>query len=390
MDPITAPIIYIISYALCLLAICYQCIALIAATRWRAKQPARLRQDLNPQAPVTVLKPLCGNEPDLYASLRSFCAQNYPCFQLVFGVRMPHDPALEVVNRLRREFPDLPIDIVVDQRQFGANAKVSNLANMMRAAAHDILAIADSDIIVDPQYLKHTTAPLADARVGIVTCAYRGRATPGIWSKLGTLYINDWFLPSVLVAQLLGFETFAFGATIALRREVLSSVGGFPALANYLADDYMLGALTRNQGFKTVLSPYLVETVVDEPSFPRLWQHELRWLRTIRTLQPKGYALSFLNHALPLCLLGALAMGGQPPFLLLLALSLGMRLMLHYEIDRFSRSSEPAQLWLIPFRDVLTFAAWCAGFGSRSVWWRQQRLDIQADGSARNRSGDSL
>ena len=193
------------------------------------------------------------------------------------------------------------------------------------------------------------------------------------------------------MAQLLGFEAFAFGATIALRREALCSVSGFPALADYLADDYMLGALTRDRGLKTVLSPYLVETVVDEPSFASLWQHELRWLHTIRTPQPtKGYALSFLNHPLPLCLLGVLAVGGQPPFLLLLALSSGMRLMLHYEIEKFAWSSERAQPWLIPARDILTFAAWCAGFGSRSVRWRQQRPDIQADGSARNRSGDSV
>lgn len=390
MDPITAQILYVISYTICSLAISYQCVALMATTVWRVKQPARLRKAVGPQPPVTVLKPLCGDEPGLYASLRSFCAQDYPRFQLIFGVRVPHDPALKVVNRLRREFPELTIEAVVDQRQLGANAKVSNLANMMRVAAHDILVIADSDIIVGPDYLNHATAPLADPRVGIVTCPYRGRSTPGLWSKLGALYINDWFLPSVLVAHILGSRAFAFGATIALRREALASIGGFPALANYLADDYMLGALTRDRGLKTVLSPYLVETVVDEPNFGSLWQHELRWLRTIRTLQPGGYALSFLTHAVPVCLLGLLAGGGQPPLLVLLGLSLSMRLMLHYEVDKFSWSSERPRPWLIPVRDLLTFAAWCAGFGSRSVYWRQQWLDVQADGSARNRSGDSL
>lgn len=390
MDPTTAQILTAIGYTICLLAISYQCIALMATTVWRMKQPARLRKSAGPRPPVTVLKPLCGDEPGLYESLRSFCVQDYPRFQLIFGVRVPHDPALKVVERLRLEFPALDIEAVVDRRQLGANAKVSNLANMMRAAAHDILVIADSDIIVRPDYLNHATAPLADPRVGIVTCPYRGRSTPGLWSKLGALYINDWFLPSVLVAHILGSRAFAFGATIALRREALTAIGGFPALANYLADDYMLGSLTRDRGLKTVLSPYLVETVVDEPNFGSLWQHELRWLRTIRTLQPSGYALSLPTHAVPLCLFGLIAGGGHPSLLLLLGLSLSMRLMLHYEIDKFSWGSERPQPWLIPVRDLLTFAAWCAGFGSRSVCWRQQWLDVQADGSARNRSGDSL
>ncbi|MCO6440164.1 MAG: bacteriohopanetetrol glucosamine biosynthesis glycosyltransferase HpnI [Nitrococcus mobilis] len=391
MDPFTAQILSVLGYAACLLAISYQCVALMATVLWRVKQPARLRKSVGPQPPVTVLKPLCGDEPKLYASLRTFCAQNYPHFQLVFGVRAAHDPALKVVNRLRREFPALTIEVVVDRRLLGTNAKVSNLANMMRVAAHDILVIADSDIIVGPNYLTHITAPLGDPRVGIVTCAYRGRAAAGFWSKLGTLYINNWFLPSVLVAQLLGFSAFAFGATIALRREALVSIGGFPVLADYLADDYMLGALTRKRGLTTVLSAYLVETVVAEPNFARLWQHELRWLRTIRTLQPWGYALSAPSHTVPLCLLGLLAGGGQPPLLLLVGLSLGMRLMLHYEVDKFSGRSERPRPWLIPIRDVLTFAAWCAGFGSRSVRWRRQWLDVQADGSVRNRAeGDSL
>jgi ceramide glucosyltransferase len=199
--------------------------------------------------PVTVLKPLCGAEPGLDRSLRSFCEQVYSAgLQIVFGVQHSADPALAVLEGLKRDYPQLELTVVVDPTRHGASAKVSNLINMMRAARHDWLVLADSDVRVPAGYLASVAAPLADPAVGIVTCPYRGVPRPGLWSLLGTLFINDWFIPSVRVAALFGSRAFAFGATIALRRDTLEAVGGFRAIAAQLADDYRLGELTRRHG----------------------------------------------------------------------------------------------------------------------------------------------
>ena len=245
---------------------------------------------------MTVLKPLCGAEPGLDRSLRSFCEQEYAGgVQIVFGVQHPADPALAVLEGLKRDYPRLDLTVVVDPTRHGASAKVSNLINMMRAARHDWLVLADSDVRVPPGYLAAVAAPLADPAVGIVTCPYHGVPRPGLWSLLGTLFVNDWFIPSVRVAALFGSRAFAFGATIAMRRDALDAIGGFGAIADQLADDYRLGELTRRRGQRTVLSHVIVDTSVDERTFRHLVQHGLRWLRTIRVVRPGGIC-SFCSH----------------------------------------------------------------------------------------------
>src|ERR1700722_10855918 len=204
------------------LAAGYAVVALAAVVVWKLR-----RQDgPSPQShPVTILKPLCGAEPGLYENLRSFCEQHYPEFQIVFGVRDPRDPALGVVKRLQAEFPALRIDVVADPRQHGSNRKVSNLINMMAAARHDTLLMADSDAQVAPDYLVAVTAPLLDPRVGLVTCSYQGIPTPQIWSRLGAMYINEWYMPSVLLARLFGHDGFASGQTLCIRRDTLQAIG---------------------------------------------------------------------------------------------------------------------------------------------------------------------
>ena len=187
--------------------------------------------------PVTILKPLCGAEPETYACLRSFCDQEYPQFQIIFGVADAADPAVAVVRRLQREYPQLGLQLSIDRRQHGSNRKVSNLINMMPLVRHEILVLSDSDVCVRRDYLDRVIHPLRDGNVGIVTCAYQGRPRAGFWSLLGSLFINDWFVPSVRVAAFSGSRCFAFGATIAMRRDVLSHVGGFKSIANQLADD---------------------------------------------------------------------------------------------------------------------------------------------------------
>jgi ceramide glucosyltransferase len=312
--------------------------------------------------------------------LRSFCEQPCPGLQIVCGVRDPDDPALGVVRRLQREFPRLDLQISANPVQHGTSGKVSNLVNMMPLARHDYLVIADSDVRVTPDYLEAVVVPLLDERVGIVTCLYRGCPRPGLWSLLGSLFINEWFIPSVRVAALLGSRSFAFGATIALRRETLARIGGFTTIADQLPDDYRLGELTRRMGLRTVLSGVEVETCVDEASLGDLVRHQLRWLRTIRTVRPFGYALAGVTFGLPAAILGSALTGGSGVTLAMVAITVIARRM----IDSAPRKSYSlfTQLWLVTLNDLLAFALWCWSFTTRRVHWRRARYRVARDGTA--------
>jgi ceramide glucosyltransferase len=350
------------------------------AVRTRIK-PHPVDSPLRKSAPVTLLKPLCGAEPELYECLRSFCEQDHPAFQIVFGVCDPDDPALGVVARLAREFPRVDMRVAVDRRQHGTSRKVSNLINMMPLARHDLLVISDSDVRVDRDYLGRIIAPLADQGVGIVTCPYLGRPRKGLWPLLGSLFINDWFTPSVRVAAMFGSRAFAFGATIAIRRSVLRRIGGFASIANQLADDYRLGELTRGLGLRTVLSDVVVETCVNEPTLGKLVNHELRWLRTIRIVRPLGYGLSFVTFGVPVAIVGCWLAGCALPAITLLAVTALARIMLHLSV-RGSPHPPARQLLLLPLRDLLSLALWIWGFATRRVQWRDDSFDVARDGSA--------
>jgi ceramide glucosyltransferase len=349
------------------------------AVRTRLK-PHPLSRTQREAPPVTLLKPLCGAEHELYECLRSFCDQDHPRFQIVFGVCDADDPAIGVVARLAREFPGIDIQLAVDRRQHGTSRKVSNLINMMPFARHDLLVISDSDVRVGRDYLARLVAPLGDPSVGIVTCPYLGKPGQGLWSLLGSLFINDWFTPSVRVAAMFGSRAFAFGATIAIRRHVLRRIGGFAAIANQLADDYRLGELTRALGLRTVLSDVVVETCVDEPGFRELVHHELRWLRTIRTVRPVGYSLSVVTFGVPVAAAGCVLAGCALPALTLLAVTAVARLMLHLRV-RGTNHPPAHQLLLLPVRDLLSVSLWVWGFATRRVQWRDDSYDVARDGS---------
>jgi ceramide glucosyltransferase len=330
--------------------------------------------------PVTILKPLCGTEHEIYECLRSFCDQRYPNFQVVFGVSDADDPAIAVVRRLQCEFPAIDLQIAIDRRQHGSSRKVSNLVNMMPLARYDYLVIADSDVRVTPDYLAKIVPPILDPGVGIVTCLYRGSPRAGLWSLLGSMFINDWFVPSVRVAALSGSRSFAFGATIAIRRNVLAGIGGFKSIADQLADDYRLGELTRRMGLRTVLSDVVVETNVDERSIGDLIRHELRWLRTIRAVRPVGYFLSFVTFGLPVAALGSVLAAGAWPALAMLGITAISRIMLHCSVRR--PGSAWSHLFVLPLRDALSFTLWGWGFVTRRVHWRDDSYQVTRDGSA--------
>jgi ceramide glucosyltransferase len=331
--------------------------------------------------PVTILKPLCGAEPETYECLRSFCDQQYPQFQIVFGIADATDPVAAIVERLQREYPNIDLELCIDRRQHGGNRKVSNLVNMMPLVRHEVLVISDSDVFVAEDYLARMVGPLTDRSVGIVTCTYQGRPRSGFWSLLASLFINDWFIPSVRVAALGGSRSFAFGATIAIRSEVLSSIGGFKSIANQLADDYQLGEMTRRAALRTVLSDVVVETVVSEITFIQLVRHELRWLRTIRSVNPHGYRFLFLTFGFPIVALGSVLAERSTATIAMLALTTVARLLLHLRARR--PGSPLAQVLLLPLRDLLSLGLWGWSFVTRRVRWRDSHFHIARDGSVR-------
>lgn len=359
----------------------YAVVALIAVLLWyrRRSQSTTARRPA-----VTILKPLCGAEPGLYENLRSFCMQDYPQFQLIFGVRDGADPALQAVERLQEQFPALQIEVVIDPQQHGSNRKISSLINMVKRAQHDVLVMADSDARVRPDYLSKVTAPLLDPKVGLVTCIYHGMPTPQVWSRLGAMYVNEWYMPSVLLAALFGHQGYVSGQTICIRRDTLQAIGGLHAVENELADDYRLGERVRALGLKITLSPYMLEAEHDEPTLQLLTRHELRWMRTLYVLRPRSFRFIFFTFSVPLALIGVGLSAAQPGFesgaVSLLGCTLGARLLLHC-VHRFG-DKRPlfADIWLLPVRDLLICWVWWRSFFTSRISWRGYEFDIDARG----------
>jgi len=379
--PIIHPLLATIGFAGLILAASYAALTMIAVVVWQIRAAATHSLRL---PPVTVLKPLCGSEPGLYEHLRSFCRQDYPEFQIVFGVLDADDPALAVVQRLVTEFPSLPIEVVVDPQQHGSNRKISNVVNMVARARHDVLAIADSDTFVRPDYLSIVTAPLLDHKVGLVTCLYQDMPTQPVWSRLGAMYINEWYMPSVLLTRLFGYQGYASGQTLCLRRDTLGAIGGLAAVANHLADDYRLGELVRGLGLRIVLSPNEVMAEHHEPDLASLTRHELRWMRTIRALRPLSFRMMFLTFSLPLAILGIVLTAAEPSQSVaawaLFGITVAARLGLHFAYRLRGDRPLLSDFWLLPARDLLIFWVWCRSFFTSRITWRGTEFDVDADG----------
>jgi ceramide glucosyltransferase len=363
-------------YGFALASMAYALITAFATRRTFSRAP-RNREAL---PPVTILKPLFGAQPETYESLRSFCEQSYPKYQVVFGVCDPQDSAVAVVHRLQREFPGLDLVLTTDRKEHGSNRKVNNLINMMAVARHEYLVLSDSDVKVDRDYLAKVIPPLLDAGVGIVTCGYRGVPRRGIWSLLGSMYINEWFMPSVRVSAMMGYRSFAFGATIGIRRDTLDKIGGFNSVANQLADDYWLGELTRQQGLRTVLSEVEVDTLVEDCTAADLVAHELRWRRTIRNLSPYGYVFSVVTLGLPVTALQLLLTQGAAPAAAIFSATALASTLIHFNARRPGASA--SVLLLVPFRDLLHFGLWIWSFATRRVQWGDDHYEVSRDGAA--------
>src|SRR3984893_5239911 len=266
-----------------------------------------------PTPPVSILKPLKGPDPGMYESFRSHCLQDYPEYEIIFGVSEADDPAVASVQQLQREFPSHAIRLVVSPKQLGANVKVSNLEQMLHAARYQLLLVNDSDIRVERDYLRRTVAPLVDERIGMVTCLYRGVAASTLGSQLESLGLSTDFCPGVLVArQLENGVRFGLGSTLAFRRTDLERIGGFHSIVDYLADDYELGRRIAGLGLQVLLSDVVVETHLPAYALDGFFAHQLRWARGVRDSRAGGYIGLASTYGLMWALLTVIASRAAP------------------------------------------------------------------------------
>jgi ceramide glucosyltransferase len=342
---------------------------------WSAYRFQRTSSYLQPATtpPVSILKPLRGVDPQMYESFRSHCIQDYPEYEIIFGVSEPEDPAVDAVQRLIREFPGCRIRFVVCPEVLGNNRKVSNLVQMLGAARHNHILINDSDIFVPPDYLRRIMAPFADEHVGMVTCPYRGIAANTLGSKLESIGISTDFIAGVLVARQIEHGIhFALGSTLAMSRAALNAIGGLKPLVDYLADDFELGFRISKVGYEVVLANVVVETHLPAYSMREFFQHQMRWSRSMRDSRRAGYIGLLFTFGLPWAIFSVLlaplswwswaALAAAAFLRTVLAIKVGIGIVQDRTLWR--------GLWLLPLRDLVAFWFWIASFASNNVYWR--------------------
>ncbi len=345
----------------------------------RQKRASQKLRPTNSLPPISILKPLKGIDPEIYESFRSHCLQDYPEYEIIFGVSDPRDPAIEIVKKLQQEFSHRRIHLAVCQQILGANVKVSNLAQMMAEARYDHLIVNDSDIRVDPDYLRRVTAPFADPKVGMVTCLYRGVAASTLGSRLESLGISTDFCAGVLAARQLEGIHFGLGSTLAFRRSELEKVGGFHCILNHLADDYELGARISALGFEVRLSDVVVETHLPAYRLPEFIAHQLRWARGVRDARSGGYFGLIFTFGILWALLGVAVSRGALWSWGALALTVILRMAMALVVGRgvLQDRSVLNDAWLIPLRDLIGVAVWILSLRGNTVTWRGDRFRLK-------------
>ncbi len=326
--------------------------------------------------PVSILKPLAGLDEGLESNLRTFFEQDYSEFEILFAVRNETDPALEVVEKLRREYPQIPAEVVLTGEPRYPNAKVFSLERMMATAKNGLLVMSDSDIHVTPDFLRTAAAEFRDAGLGVATCPYRAVAGESFWSRLEATGMNTDFIAGILTARMLEGMKFAVGPTIVARRQTIEAIGGLAKLQDYLAEDFMLGKLAADAGYEVILSSYVIEHHIGSSTLAGNAAHRLRWARSTRRSRPLGYLGQLFTYPIPLALLVWVA---QPSWWVALPITLVGRYVAAYVM---SRSVLRARIpWLLlPLEDLFAFAFWIAGFFGNTISWRGHRFRVDRDG----------
>jgi ceramide glucosyltransferase len=358
-------------------------LALLGVIRFRSDARKQLRSifDHAHLPPVSVLKPVHGLEAQLRENIESFFVQDYPHFEILFAADEANDAALEVVREVCARYPQIPSRVLVTGALW-PNPVVHSFHCMAEAAAHDILVTTDSDVEVSPNYLREVVAPLLDPQVGMVTCVYRGKNAAGFFSGLTAIGMSVEMTAGVLVANLLEGMKFGLGPTTAVRKDSLASIGGYSALKDYIAYDFAIGNLIAKAGYRVVLSGHIIDHVVNQKSFGRMWQNQLRWAQTTRYSRPKGHFGTGLIFSMPFGLLGFIAAAGLGHWgagLLLLGVAVANRLaeawLVGWMVVRDPRVLRAP--WLYPLRDLLGFLVWFASYLNLRYVWRDSRFELK-------------
>jgi len=378
----------LLPYLFLLPATVYSILTLYCAARFFRRAP----QSGAAQPPITILKPVKGAEHDTFENFASFCCQEYPEFQIVFAVSDADDPAIPVIRRIIESYPQVPIDLVIDPTLYGENRKVCNLLNGFRMVRYDIIVISDSDIRVNPDYLKNLAGFFTDPETGLVTSLYRSSRVHGAVTALEALGFTAEMIPNVLAAEKLEGLSFALGASMAIRRKALESIGGFSALVDYLADDYQLGYQIHGAGWNIKLSGDFVESVLGEENFSSILSRQIRWCRTMRVSRPGGYLASGIVHPVTGLVIFLLAADFTVLTLVSAALYYLLRAKIVTIFSRFFVRDNlcPKYLWLLPLRDLLSFLTWGLAFTGHRVTWRGDLFRLEPGGKIRRLTGKPL
>ncbi|HQR36074.1 MAG TPA: bacteriohopanetetrol glucosamine biosynthesis glycosyltransferase HpnI [Blastocatellia bacterium] len=372
-----------IALLICVLsAIAYYGIALVGGLAWFVDRKRQRALGLNFTPPATIFKPVRGADAEAYENFASFCRQDYPEFQILFGVREANDPAVPIIRQLIADFPACDIELVISANEVGYNAKVSNLHNMAAKAKHDTLLIVDSDIRVEPDYLRRVVAPLQQEKVGMVTCLYRGANAQTGAALLENIGISSTFGPEVCSSRLLEGIAFALGSTIVMRRSILERMGGFPAVADYLADDFVLGNSTAKLGYEVVLSDCVVDHISGPDTMATMLKHQLRWGRSTRISRPWGYRGLILTYGTATSLLALAAWNFACFGWWLLAATMVVRFLPVFVVGVYGLKDQMLArwFWLVPVRDLITFGIWIASFVGDEIHWRGVNFRVLPDG----------
>lgn len=368
---------------LTLLSIIYYGFAIYTAWEFfQEKSPRNNYNKYNFYPPVSILKPICGLEWEIEASLSSFCQQNYHNqYQVIFSVQNSEDPCLEVLEKIKNDYPSVDITIVTNEKRIGNNFKISNLANALKYAKYSLLVIADSDIQVQSNYLQEIVQPMQDKSVGLVTCLYTS-LTKGFLAGFESLEISTQFHPRVLTARKIEGISYAFGATILIRRQILQQIGGFKAIADYLADDYQLGNLVAKLGYQVILSNYIVTHRLADVNWRSFFHRQSRWAKCVRVERFWGYlGLIFTQGTVTsLCLL--IITNGSPWSQIVLLITWGLRWLMAMIVGVFFLKDEVAKKYLIwlPIRDLVSFLLWVYNLVGNTINWRNYEFTLIKDG----------
>jgi len=343
---------------------------------------------------VSVLKPVHGLEAQLDKNIESFFQQDYPAYEILFAADEEDDAALGVVREVSARYPQVACRILINGKPPWPNPPAYSFYRLTEIASHEILVTSDSDVEVSRDYLKDVVTPLLDEQVGMVTCVYRGKNAAGFWSGLTAIGMSVEMTAGVLVANLMEGMKFGLGPTIAVKKKALEQIGGYEVLGHYFANDYMIGDLIHKAGYKVVLSSHVIDHVVNQKTFRKMWQNQLRWANSTRYSRPKGHLGSGLIFAMPYGLLGlcaGLAMGWPFVGLGFLAVAMLNRLAENWLIG-WNVVRDPMawkKFWLYPLRDLLGFIVWAASYAGIDMVWRDSKYALKGDKIALREKGQT-